>query len=71
MRASDRRQGLLNLFWLAHSKDVAEYLREMEAKQPGGPQAQVLAPPLLSSFYRRLDQEAPRRRDEPDGGCSA
>ena len=37
--------GSLNLFWLAHTRDVAEYLRELEAKQPGGAQGQVLAAP--------------------------
>ena len=45
VRATDRRLGLLNLFWLAHTRDVAECLREMEAQEPRGPEAQVLAAP--------------------------
>src|SRR5262249_10673914 len=32
VRVSDRRLGLANLFWLAHSRDVACYLREVEQK---------------------------------------
>ena len=57
VRAADRRQGLLNLFWLATSRDVAEFLRELEAKNPGVKRAKYSLHPLLSSFYRRLDQE--------------
>ena len=57
VRAADRRQGLLNLFWLATSLDVAEFLRELEAKNPGIRRAKYSLHPLLSSFYRRLDQD--------------
>ncbi len=57
VRAADRRQGLLNLFWLATSLDVAEFLRELEAKNPGVRRAKYSLHPLLSSFYRRLDLE--------------
>jgi class 3 adenylate cyclase len=62
VRASDRRQGLLNLFWLAHSKDVADYLRGMEAKQPAVRKAKYSLHPILSSTYKRLDQEG--RKDK-------
>jgi class 3 adenylate cyclase len=58
--AADRRQGLLNLFWLAMSRDVAEFLRELEAKSPQVKKAKYSLHPLLSSFYRRIDQECRR-----------
>ncbi len=63
VRASDRRQGLLNLFWLAHSKDIAEYLRELEAKQPAVRKAKYSLHPILSSTYKRLDQEGRREKN--------
>jgi class 3 adenylate cyclase len=63
VRASDRRQGLLNLFWLAHSKDVADYLHELEAKQPAVRKAKYSLHPILSSTYRRLDQEGRREKN--------
>jgi class 3 adenylate cyclase len=63
VRASDRRQGLLNLFWLAHSKDVADYLRELETKQPAVRKAKYSLHPILSSTYRRLDQEGRKEKN--------
>lgn len=63
VRASDRRQGLLNLFWLAHSKDIAEYLREMEAKQPAVRKAKYSLHPILSSAYKRLEQEGRKEKN--------
>jgi class 3 adenylate cyclase len=65
VRASDRRQGLLNLFWLAHSKDVADYLHELEAKQPAVRKAKYSLHPILSSTYRRLDLEGRREKNGP------
>jgi class 3 adenylate cyclase len=65
VRAADRRQGLLNLCWLAMSRDVAEFLRELEAKTPAIRKAKYSLHPLLSSFYRRLDQECRKAAGEP------
>ncbi len=65
VRAADRRQGLLNLFWLAHSRDVAEFLRELETRTPAVKKAKYSLHPLLSSVYRRLDQEC---RKAPSNG---
>jgi class 3 adenylate cyclase len=56
VRASDRRLGLTNLFWLAHSRDVACYLREVEAKTPAVRKGKYSLHPLLSTFYRRVDK---------------
>ena len=62
VRAADRRLGLVNLCWLAHSRDVAECLRELEAKSPVGKKLKYSLHPLLSSFYRRMDQGAAHGR---------
>lgn len=60
VRANDRRQGLPNLFWLALTRDVAEALKELEAKNPSIRKLKYSLHPLLSSFYRRLEQSARR-----------
>ncbi len=56
VRAADRSQGLLNLFWLAHSRDAAEHLHGLEARVPGLARGKLSLFPLLQSFYRRMDQ---------------
>ena len=53
--STDRRLGLVNLFWLAHTRDVAECLGEIEGKIPAVRKLKYSLHPLLSSFYRRLD----------------
>jgi class 3 adenylate cyclase len=60
-RLADRRHGIGNLFWLAHTREVAEVIRELEARQPQVRKAKYSLHPLLSSFYRRIDQAV--RRD--------
>jgi class 3 adenylate cyclase len=60
-RVMDRRLGLVNLFWLAHTRDVADMLRDMEAKNPAIRKLKYSLHPLLSSFFKRVDQQA--RRD--------
>jgi class 3 adenylate cyclase len=71
VRAVDRRQGLLNLFWLAHSRDVAEFLRELETRTPAVKKAKYSLHPLLSSVYRRLDQESRKAPSDGMGMLSA
>ena len=66
VRAADRRVGLVNLCWLAHSRDVAECLREIEAKSPSVKKLKYSLHPLLSSFYRRLDQSVRRTVEAAD-----
>jgi class 3 adenylate cyclase len=56
VRATDRRQGLLNLFWLAHSKDAAEHLSKLEPRAPALRRGKLSLFPLLQSFYRKIDQ---------------
>src|SRR5687768_14738249 len=66
--SNDRRLGLLNLFWLAHSRDVAESLRDLEAKTPAVRKLKYALHPLLSSFYRRLDQSVRRSLEQAEPG---
>jgi len=66
VRIADRRVGLVNLCWLAHSRDVAECLRELEAKNPSVKKLKYSLHPLLSSFYKRLDQVARRTVEQAD-----
>jgi class 3 adenylate cyclase len=60
VRRTDRRQGLLNLFWLAHSLDAAEYLRGLELRSQSLRKGKQSLFPLLQSFYRRVDQDCRR-----------
>jgi class 3 adenylate cyclase len=66
-RAGDRRQGLVNLFWLAHSREAAEILKELESKTPQVRKAKYSLQPLLATFYKRLDQLA--RKDAKDSSA--
>jgi class 3 adenylate cyclase len=59
---ADRGLGLANLFWLAHTKDVAETLCALEAKSPAVRRGKYSLLPLLSTFYRRLEQDV--RKDQ-------
>jgi class 3 adenylate cyclase len=68
VRAGDRRLGLMNLFWLAHTRDLADCLREAEAKNPAVKKLKYFLHPLLSSFYRRVDQSARREFEKSDPG---
>lgn len=71
VRATDRRMGLLNLFWLAHTRDVAECIREMEGKNAAVRKLKYSLHPLLSSFYRRLEQSARRAAEQAHPGQMA
>jgi class 3 adenylate cyclase len=62
VRAADRGQGLTNLYWLAHTKDIAESLRALEAQSPAIKKGKYSLFPLLSGCYRRIDSEA--RKDQ-------
>ena len=63
-RASDRRMGLLNLFWLAHSRDVADCVADLEQKGQLSAEAKRLLPSLLASFYRRVGATARKAVEE-------
>jgi class 3 adenylate cyclase len=66
VRRSDRRQGLLNLFWLAHSLDAALHLRALEQRSQSLRRGKQTLFPLLQSFYRRIDQECRRTGNGDD-----
>jgi class 3 adenylate cyclase len=67
VRQADRRQGLLNLFWLAHSRQAAEHLRSLEQRSVSLRRGKQSLYPLLQSFYRKVDQECrwPKEGDPP------
>jgi class 3 adenylate cyclase len=65
-RTSDRRMGLANLFWLAHSRDATECLKELEAKNPSVRKLKYSLHPLLATFYRQVDQSARREVERVD-----
>jgi class 3 adenylate cyclase len=71
VRVVDRRQGLLNLFWLAHSRDAAEHLRKLEPRAPALKRGKLSLFPLLQSFYRRMDQASRVRLGEPSTAVEA
>src|SRR5688572_7093383 len=68
VRTADRRLGLVNLFWLAHTREVAECLGEIEAKVSSVRKLKYSLHPLLSSFYRRVDQTVRRSLDQTEPG---
>jgi class 3 adenylate cyclase len=67
LRQADRRQGLVNLFWLVHSRQSAEHLRALEQRSASLRRGKQSIFPLLQSFYRRIDQDArwPREGEAP------
>jgi class 3 adenylate cyclase len=69
VRQADRRQGLLNLFWLSHSRDAAEHLHGLELRSQSLRRGKQSLFPLLQSFYRRVDLDC--RRAENGGVVSA
>ncbi|MGH7375808.1 MAG: adenylate/guanylate cyclase domain-containing protein [Candidatus Methylomirabilales bacterium] len=50
--ANERRLGLLNLFWLAHSKEVAEVVEEFFQRERPKGHIKYQMHPLLRGFYR-------------------
>jgi class 3 adenylate cyclase len=70
LRQADRRQGLVNLFWLAHSGQAAEHLRSLEQRSASLRRAKQSIFPLLQSFYRRIEQDSrwPREGEPPAAG---
>ena len=63
IRRTDRRQGLTNLFWLAHTLDAALALREFERRNPAVRKLKYSLHPLLAGFYRQVDRAAREERD--------
>lgn len=68
VRTSDRRFGLSNLCWLAHTAEVARCFSELEARSPGVKRAKYLVQPVLAALYRRVDDQARRGAEQADPG---
>jgi class 3 adenylate cyclase len=60
----DRRIGLVNLFWLSHSKEVADIVGRLTAAAPALQSARFAIHPLLSSFLRNVWQSACREVEQ-------
>jgi class 3 adenylate cyclase len=71
VREADRRQGLLNLFWLVHSLDTAQHLATLEQRSQSLRKGKQSLHPLLQSFYRRIDQDCRRAREQNGAGAFA
>jgi class 3 adenylate cyclase len=54
--AADRRQGLTNLFWLAHSREVSEEMEKHFSGPAAVSQVRYQIHPLLSGIMRRADE---------------
>jgi class 3 adenylate cyclase len=65
-RAADRRQGLANLFWLAHTKELVDCVKQMEKRSPEVRKLKYSLFPLLAPFYQRLDESARREVERLD-----
>ncbi|MGH7407157.1 MAG: adenylate/guanylate cyclase domain-containing protein [Candidatus Methylomirabilales bacterium] len=52
--ANDRRLGLLNLFWLAHSKEVVQVIEEFFRRDRVKGHIKYQMHPILRGFYRNL-----------------
>ncbi len=65
-RAADRRMGLLNLFWLAHARDVAGCVADLEKTAPFVKEHKVMLPSYLAPVYRRIDAMARRKAEAAD-----
>ncbi len=68
VRQADRRQGLLNLFWLTHSRSAAEHLRALEQRTSSLRRGKQSLYPLLQSFFRRVDLESRRNGEATSEG---
>ncbi len=57
----ERRQGLLNLFWLAHSKEMSEVIEEFFSQSSIKGYIRYQVHPLVSGFYRNVHTTLLRR----------
>ncbi len=60
----DRRVGLVNLFWLSHSKEIADVMARLTAATPTLQRARFAIHPLLASFLRKVWQAACRQVEQ-------
>jgi len=60
----DRRIGLVNLFWLSHSKEIADIVARLTAAAPSLQRARFAIHPLLARFLRNVWQAAGREVEQ-------
>ena len=64
----DRRIGLVNLFWLSHSKEVAEAVSELSTRSSELSRLRFAVHPLLARFYGNVWKGACREVDRVKPG---
>jgi hypothetical protein len=64
----DRRIGLVNLFWLSHSKEIADVVARLTTNAPSLKRAQFAIHPLLVRFLRNVWQAACRQVEQEHPG---
>jgi class 3 adenylate cyclase len=64
----DRRIGLVNLFWLSHSKEIAETISKLTTSSEDLARLRFSVHPLLERFYGRVWREACREVDRERPG---
>jgi class 3 adenylate cyclase len=64
----DRRIGLVNLFWLSHSKEIAETISKLTTSSPEIARLRFSIHPLLARFYEKVWREACREVDSERPG---
>ena len=60
----DRRIGLVNLFWLSHSKEIADIAARLTGRTPVLQRAKFAIHPLLARFLRNVWQAASREVEQ-------
>jgi class 3 adenylate cyclase len=63
---ADRRLGLSNLFWVAHSLQVAEVMKAYFMETGEKPALKYQIHPLLSGLYKRLEKKALESLSRPE-----
>jgi class 3 adenylate cyclase len=58
VHAADRRQGLDNLFWLAHSREIAEEIERLCAGPAAVPTLRYRLHPLIAGLLRRSETQS-------------
>ena len=58
VHAADRRQGLDNLFWLAHSREIAEEIERLCAGPAAVPALRYRLHPLIAGLLRRSETQS-------------
>ncbi|HWR98018.1 MAG TPA: adenylate/guanylate cyclase domain-containing protein [Candidatus Methanoperedens sp.] len=58
VHAADRRQGLVNLFWLAHGREIAEEIEHVCRAGGAAPHLRYRTHPLVAGLLRRGEEQS-------------